>query len=117
MFTKLIAKQLFYLIQFVLQIFDGVDGFQLGDRKTQFKEEFWTLIHNQEKSMRTYHDLYSKYKGDKLRSKEFFYLYLTILENTSNFNAWKANLLRVPASEIKSIRTVSALEQKLEEYE
>ena len=89
----------------------------VGDRKTQFKEEFWTLIHNQEKSMRTYHDLYSKYKGDKLRSKEFFYLYLTILENTSNFNAWKANLLRVPASEIKSIRTVSALEQKLEEYE
>lgn len=87
------------------------------NRKTQFKEEFWSLIHNQEKNMRTYHALYSKYKGDKLRSKEFFYLYLTILENTSSFNAWKAKMVRVPANEIKSIRTVSALEQKLEEYE
>ena len=87
------------------------------DAKEQFRKEFWVLIHRQEKNMRTYYDLYNQYKNKNLRSKEFFYLYLTILENTSGFNAWKAKLVQVPSEEIKSIQNVNALEQKLNEYE
>lgn len=85
--------------------------------KEQFHQEFWDLIHRQEKNIRTYFNLYNKYKNENLKSKEFFYLYLTILENTTAFNKWNANLVRVPADEIKSIHTIGALTEKLEQYE
>lgn len=85
--------------------------------KEQFKQEFWDLIHQQEKNMGTYFDLYNRYKNENLKSKEFFYLYLTILENTKEFNNWKAKLVKIPADEIKSIHTISALTEKLEQYE
>ena len=85
--------------------------------KEQFRQEFWDLIHCQERNMRTYFALYNKYKNENLKSKEFYYLYLTILENSSAFNKWNANLVRVPADEIKTIRTISALTEKLEQYE
>ena len=88
-----------------------------ADKKAQFHKEFWTLIHRQEKNMKTYHELYSEYKNAKLRSKEFFYLYLTILENTKQFNAWRDKLVQIPADEIKNINTVSALQDKIEQYE
>lgn len=87
-----------------------------NDRGTQFKKEFWELIHRQETNMGTYHELYRKYKKDNLKSKEFYYLYLTILENTAGFNRWKADFLRVPSNEIKSINNINTLKQKLEEY-
>ena len=87
------------------------------DKKAQFKKEFWGLIHHQEKNMRTYFKLYNKYKNENLKNKEFFYLYLTILENTAAFNAWKENLVRIPADEIKSVHTVKELTKLMEEYE
>lgn len=85
--------------------------------KEQFRQEFWSLIHHKETKMRTYGDLYRKYKDQNFKNKEFFYLYLTILENGYAFDAWKNNLLNIPDDELKSIRTISALTEKLEEYE
>lgn len=84
--------------------------------KEQFHYELWELIHHKERHMRTYKDLYNKYKGLHLKNKEFFYLYLTILENTSGFEEWKANLVKIPDDKLKSINTIDALKQKLEEY-
>ena len=85
--------------------------------KEQFKREFWDLIHHKETKMRTYSNLYRKYKDQNFKNKEFFYLYLTILENSYAFDAWKNNLLNIPDDELRSIRTINALTEKLEEYE
>lgn len=85
--------------------------------KAQFHQELWELIHHKERNMRTYKKLYNKYKGLHLKNKEFFYLYLTILENTAAFEEWKAKLVNIPDDELKSINTINALKQKLEEYE
>lgn len=84
--------------------------------KEQFHQELWQLIHHKERNMRTYKKLYNKYKGLHLKNKEFFYLYLTILENTAGFDEWKAKLVKIPDDELKSINTINALKQKLEEY-
>lgn len=85
--------------------------------KEQFHEEFWDLIHNKESHMRTYGNLYRKYKSLNLKTREFYYLYLTILENTTAFSSWKDKLLNIPSDELKSIQSISALNEKLEEYE
>lgn len=84
--------------------------------KDQFHQELWELIHHKESNMRTYKKLYNKYKKSHLKNKEYFYLYLTILENTSGFEEWKANLVKIPNDKLKSINTIDALKQKLEEY-
>ena len=84
--------------------------------KDQFHQELWELIHQKESNMRTYKKLYNKYKKSHLKNKEYFYLYLTILENTSGFEEWKANLVKIPDDKLKSINTIDALKQKLEEY-
>ena len=88
-----------------------------GYKKEQFHEEFWDLIHNKESHMRTYGNLYRKYKSLNLKTREFYYLYLTILENTTAFSSWKDKLLNIPSDELKSIQSISALNEKLEEYE
>lgn len=85
--------------------------------KDQFHQELWDLIHHKEKNMRTYFNLYKKYKDLNLKTKEFFYLYLTILENTTAFEEWKAKLVRIPDNELQSINTINALKQKIEAYE
>ena len=85
--------------------------------KEQFKQEFWDLIHHKESHMSTYSSLYGKYKDLNLRNKEFFYLYLTILENANAFETWKNKLMSIPEDEIKSIYSVSELTEKLEQYE
>lgn len=81
--------------------------------KEQFDQEFWDLIHQKERHMRTYMDLYKKYKGLHLKTKEYNYLYLTILENTDAFNEWKSKLVRIPDDELQSINTIKELKQKL----
>lgn len=85
--------------------------------KEQFKVEFWDLIHHKETNMRTYGNLYRKYKSLDLKSREFFYLYLTILENGKAFNVWKGKLLSIPNDELKSIQSISELTKKIEQYE
>jgi hypothetical protein len=67
--------------------------------------------------MRAYGNLYRKYKSLNLKTREFYYLYLTILKDGHAFNIWKDKLLSIPDDELNSIRTISALEQKIEEYE
>ena len=67
--------------------------------------------------MRTYHNLYDKYKRLNIKSKEYYYLYLTILENTTGFETWKNKLVKIPDNELQSINTINALKQKIEAYE
>lgn len=81
--------------------------------KEQFDQEFWDLIHHKEKSMKTYMSLYKKYKDLHLKTKEYYYLYLTILENTTAFAEWKSKLVRIPDDELQSINTIKELKQKL----
>lgn len=97
---------------------EAAQGPQLSETltKDQFQQEFWNLIHRQERHMRTYGDLYRKYKSLHLKSKEFNYLYLTILENNRAFDVWKNKLVSIPESEIKSINTINALKQKIQKY-
>ena len=85
--------------------------------KEQFKVEFWNLIHRKESNMRAYGNLYRKYKSLNLKSREFYYLYLTILENGRAFNVWKGKLLSIPDDELKSIQSISELTKKIEQYE
>ena len=85
--------------------------------KDQFHKELWDLIHNKERNMRTYHNLYDKYKRLNIKSKEYYYLYLTILENTKGFETWKNKLVKIPDNELQSINTINALKQKIEAYE
>ena len=85
--------------------------------KEQFHQEFWALIHNRESHMRTYMNLYKKYKVLNIKSKEFYYLYLTILENSTAFDSWKAKFLSIPDDELKSIHSISTLTEKIEQHE
>ena len=82
----------------------------------QFKEEFWALIHRQDKRMTEYGKLYRKYYG-KVDGSEYHYLWITILGSTTRFKAWSEILNQVPSNEIKSIHTINALKQILEDYE
>ena len=82
----------------------------------QFKEEFWALIHRQDKRMTEYGKLYRKYYG-KADGNEYHYLWITILGSTTRFKAWSEILNQVPSNEIKSIHTINALKQILEDYE
>lgn len=93
---------------------------QLSDKelkalKAQFDKEFWDLIHQKDKRMTSYGKLFRKYNG-QFKSKEFRYLTMTILRSASNFNTWSANLNRIPTDEIRNIRTIDDLKNKLEEY-
>lgn len=85
--------------------------------KGQFQQEFWQLIHRKERHMRAYGNLYRKYKKLHLKTSEYYYLYLTILESTSAFDVWKDKLVSIPDDELKSIKSISALKQKIAEYE
>lgn len=82
----------------------------------QFKEEFWALIHNQEKNMALYGRLFRAYK-DKVECAEFKYMVNFILRNTSDFRAWNENLLSIPSDEIKNVTTIDQLTTLMEEYE
>lgn len=84
--------------------------------KTEFKKEFWALIHHQEKRMSQYGKLYREYKG-KVKGSEYNYLWLTILQSTSGFKVWNQKLNRIPADEIKDVNTISQLTRLIEEYE
>ena len=69
-----------------------------------------------EKRMTEYGKLYRKYYG-KVDGSEYHYLWITILGSTTRFKAWSEILNQVPSNEIKSIHTINALKQILEDYE
>ena len=66
--------------------------------------------------MDTYFNLYESYKG-KVKGKEYNYLRLTILKNTAEFKKWKNKLLGIPDSDLQSINTIDALEQRIKQSE
>ena len=86
------------------------------EMNAQFKEEFWALIHKQEKNMALYGRLFRAYK-DKVECAEFKYMVKFILRNTSDFRAWNENLLSIPSDEIKNVSTIDQLTTLMEEYE
>lgn len=80
---------------------------------TQFKTEFWTLIHNRETILDSYVNLFQKYKN-KVDAEEYEYLYLTILKDYASFCDWANQLKQITPSELKSINTIEELKRKIE---
>ena len=86
------------------------------DPNVQFKNEFWTLIHQRTIMMDPYHDLFVNYK-DKVSGEEYDYLRLVVLKDYASFKEWYGKLHRVPISELEGINTIKDLKSKLSEFE
>lgn len=84
------------------------------DPNVQFKQEFWTLIHDGVIMMDPYHELYVNYKG-KVEGEEFEYLRLTILKDYVSFKEWYEKLKRIPEKQRQSISSVDELAKKMNE--
>lgn len=84
------------------------------DPNVQFKQEFWTLIHDGVIMMDPYHELYIKYKG-KVEGEEFEYLRLTILKDYASFKEWYSKLKKIPEKQRQSIESVDELAKKMNE--
>lgn len=82
----------------------------------QFKQEFWSLIHQRTIMMDPYDMLYKDNKN-KVDGEEYEYLRFTILENFASFKAWSSKLHKVPVSELESINTISDLKKKLNQID
>ncbi len=78
----------------------------------QFKQEFWTLIHQRTFTMDSYHDLYINYKG-KVEGEEFDYLRFTILKDYASYKAWYDELKKIPENQLKSIKTIDELKNRI----
>lgn len=89
---------------------------KIDDLTAQFNKKLWELIHNRNVQMDTYFDLYESYKG-KVSGKEYDYLRLTILKNTTEFKKWKSKLLSIPSSDLQSINTIDVLKQSIKQSE
>jgi hypothetical protein len=84
------------------------------DPNVQFKEEFWSLVHQRTFTMDSYHDLYTNYKG-KVEGDEFNYLRYTILKDYVSYKAWYDNLKKIPESQLQSINTIDELKKRIKE--
>lgn len=82
------------------------------DPIVQFKNEFWSLIHQRTILMDPYHELFVKYKG-KASGEEYEYLRLVILKDYATFKEWSGKLHEVPVSDLKNINTITELKSKL----
>ena len=89
---------------------------QADETTDQFKEEFWTLIHQQESKMPAYGKLFRTYKG-QVEGEEYKYLGWTILKSTKDFAVWSDILLSVPSDRISTVNNIDQLTKLLEEYE
>ena len=87
-----------------------------NDPNVQFKNEFWTLIHQRTIMMDPYHELFVNYK-DKASGEEYDYLRLVILKDYATFKEWYGKLHKVPISELEGINTIQDLKNKLNEIE
>lgn len=85
-----------------------------NDPNVQFKQAFWSLIHQRTIKMDPY-DLLYKDNKNKVEGEEYEYLRYTILENFASFKAWSDKLHKVPVSELESINTIKDLKNKLNE--
>lgn len=86
------------------------------DPNVQFKNEFWTLIHQRTIMMDPYHELFVNYK-DKASGEEYDYLRLVILKDYATFKEWYGKLHQVPISELEGINTINDLKNKLNTIE
>ena len=86
------------------------------DPNAQFKQAFWTLIHERTITMDPYDFLYKDNKN-KVEGEEYEYLRLTILKDFNSFKAWSGKLHKIPVSELESINTINDLKNKLHTIE
>lgn len=87
----------------------------VSETTLQFKEEFWTLIHQQENKMPAYGKLFRTYK-EQVEGEEYRYLGWTILRSNKDFEAWSKILLKVPSDKISAVNNIDQLTKLLEEY-
>ena len=85
-----------------------------ADPSAQFKNEFWTLIHQRTIMMDPYHELYINYK-DKASGEEYEYLRLVILKDYASFKEWYVKLHQVSLTDLEGINTINDLKNKLNE--
>ncbi len=86
------------------------------DPSSQFKQEFWTLIHRRTIMMDSYDALFKEYKN-KAEGEEYDYLRYTILKDYNSFKEWYLKLHKIPVSELETINTINDLKNKLKEIE
>ena len=84
------------------------------DPNVQFKQAFWTLIHQRTIMMDPYDMLYKDNKS-KVEGEEFDYLRYTILKDFNSFKEWSSKLHKIPVSDLESINTIKDLKNKLNE--
>lgn len=82
------------------------------DPSLQFKQAFWTLIHQRTIMMDAYDTLFKENKG-KVEGEEYDYLRYTILKNSTAFKEWTSRLQKIPASDLETINTINDLKSKL----
>jgi len=85
-----------------------------NDLNTQFKQEFWSLIHQCTFTMDSYHDLYTNYKG-KVEGEEYDYLRFTILKDFASYKVWYERLKKIPEKQLQSINTIDELNKRINE--
>jgi len=86
------------------------------DPNAQFKQAFWSLIHQRTIMMDPYDALFKEYKG-KAEGEEYDYLRFTILKDYSSFKAWYTKLHKVPVAELETINTINDLKNKINEIQ
>jgi hypothetical protein len=79
-----------------------------NDPNVQFKQAFWTLIHQRTTMMDPYDALFKEYKN-KVEGEEYDYLRFTILKDYSTFREWIHKLKTLPESQLQNINTIAAL--------
>ena len=87
-----------------------------ADPNVQFKNAFWTLIHERTIMMDPYDALFKEYKN-KVEGEEYDYLRLVILKDYPSFKEWYVKLHKIPVSELETIKTVNDLKSKLNTIE
>ena len=85
-----------------------------NDPNTQFKQAFWSLIHQRTIMMDPYDALFKEYKN-KVEGEEYDYLRFTILKDFPSFKEWYGKLHKVPVTELEKINTIDGLKKKLNE--
>lgn len=86
------------------------------DPNVQFKQAFWTLIHQRTIMMDPYDTLFKEFKN-KVEGEEYDYLRYTILKDYNSFKEWYLKLHKIPVAELENINTINDLKNKLKEIE
>ena len=87
---------------------------EVNDPNVQFKQEFWTLIHQRTITMDPYDALYKENKN-KVECEEYDYLRYTILKDYVSFKAWYTSLKKIPENQLQSIKSVDELKKIINE--